>query len=167
MAARRSKALLEALAIVAPGQPLREGLARVVKASMGALIVVGKFDLVPAVAISGVVAAVSGMILGMPWGAGSRPVARGVAMPDPADEHQVRAVFRDFALDPTMPVALVCEFYNLPKPDNASAALGDWMGGQLHRAPVAGDAVQLGTAMLVVRAVAGGKISQIGLGLKG
>ena len=41
MAARRSKALLEALAIVAPGQPLREGLERVVKASMGALIVVG------------------------------------------------------------------------------------------------------------------------------
>lgn len=41
MAARRSKALLDALAIVAPGQPLREGLDRVVKASMGALIVVG------------------------------------------------------------------------------------------------------------------------------
>src|SRR3954451_20210662 len=41
MAARRSKALLEALAIVAPGQALREGLDRVVKANMGALIVVG------------------------------------------------------------------------------------------------------------------------------
>ncbi len=41
MAARRSKALLDALAIVAPGQPLREGLDRILKASMGALIVVG------------------------------------------------------------------------------------------------------------------------------
>jgi diadenylate cyclase len=41
MAARRSKAMLEALAIVAPGQPLREGLDRILKASMGALIVVG------------------------------------------------------------------------------------------------------------------------------
>ncbi len=41
MAARRSKALLEALSIVAPGQPLREGLDRILKASMGALIVVG------------------------------------------------------------------------------------------------------------------------------
>src|SRR5499425_1163078 len=41
MAARRSKALLDALSIVAPGQPLREGLDRVVKASMGALIVIG------------------------------------------------------------------------------------------------------------------------------
>ncbi|MEZ5321236.1 MAG: DNA integrity scanning diadenylate cyclase DisA [Microthrixaceae bacterium] len=41
MATRRSKAFVDALAIVAPGQPLREGLDRVVKASMGALIVVG------------------------------------------------------------------------------------------------------------------------------
>jgi diadenylate cyclase len=41
MAARRSKALLDALAIVAPGTPLREGLDRIIKASMGALIVVG------------------------------------------------------------------------------------------------------------------------------
>ena len=41
MAARRSKAMLDALAIVAPGQPLREGLDRILKASMGALIVVG------------------------------------------------------------------------------------------------------------------------------
>ena len=41
MAARRAKPLLEALAIVAPGQPLREGLDRIIKASMGALIVVG------------------------------------------------------------------------------------------------------------------------------
>src|SRR4051794_2112290 len=41
MAPRRSKALLDALAIVAPGTPLREGLDRIIKASMGALIVVG------------------------------------------------------------------------------------------------------------------------------
>lgn len=41
MAARRHKAILDALRVVAPGQPLREGLDRVVKAKMGALIVVG------------------------------------------------------------------------------------------------------------------------------
>ena len=41
MAARRNKVLLEALAIVAPGRPLREGLDRIIKAQMGALIVVG------------------------------------------------------------------------------------------------------------------------------
>src|SRR4029079_15345942 len=39
--ARRSVALLDALAVVAPGQPLREGLDRILQAGMGALIVVG------------------------------------------------------------------------------------------------------------------------------
>ncbi|HNG17360.1 TetR family transcriptional regulator, partial [Accumulibacter sp.] len=38
---RNKRALLDALAIVAPGQWLREGLDRISKASMGALIVVG------------------------------------------------------------------------------------------------------------------------------
>ncbi len=90
----------------------------------------------------------------------------GVAMPDPADEQQVRAVFRDFALDPSTSVASVCAFYSLPAPHNAAATLGDWMRAELHRAPVAGDAVQLGTATLVVRGVAGGRISHIGLGLR-
>ena len=40
MGARRSAPILEALEIVAPGQPLREGLDRIIKAKMGALIVV-------------------------------------------------------------------------------------------------------------------------------
>ncbi len=41
MASRRSSQLLGALAAVAPGTPLREGLDRILQASMGALIVVG------------------------------------------------------------------------------------------------------------------------------
>jgi diadenylate cyclase len=41
MAPRRSSELLSALASVAPGTPLREGLDRILQASMGALIVVG------------------------------------------------------------------------------------------------------------------------------
>ncbi|HEX4979513.1 MAG TPA: DNA integrity scanning diadenylate cyclase DisA [Acidimicrobiales bacterium] len=41
MLVRRSVALLDALASVAPGRPLREGLDRILQASMGALIVVG------------------------------------------------------------------------------------------------------------------------------
>ncbi|HZQ28770.1 MAG TPA: DNA integrity scanning diadenylate cyclase DisA [Acidimicrobiales bacterium] len=41
MLARRSAAMIEALAAVAPGRPLREGLDRILQASMGALIVVG------------------------------------------------------------------------------------------------------------------------------
>src|SRR5436309_4049669 len=39
--ARRSAAMIEALAAVAPGTPLRDGLDRILQASMGALIVVG------------------------------------------------------------------------------------------------------------------------------
>src|SRR5687768_17808055 len=38
---RRSIALMDALATVAPGRPLREGLDRILQANMGALIVVG------------------------------------------------------------------------------------------------------------------------------
>src|SRR3954466_6179896 len=39
--ARRSISLLDALAAVAPGKPLREGLDRILQAGMGALVVVG------------------------------------------------------------------------------------------------------------------------------
>jgi cell volume regulation protein A len=90
----------------------------------------------------------------------------GVAMPDPKDERHVRAVFRDFVLDPTMPVGSVCEFYGLPVPADASVALGDWMAAELSRPPVAGDSVPLGSATLVVRALRDGRISSIGLGLQ-
>src|SRR3954465_11537269 len=41
VAPRRSVALLDALAAVSPGRPLREGLDRILQANMGALIVVG------------------------------------------------------------------------------------------------------------------------------
>ena len=41
MPRRRSEALLDALAAVAPGKPLREGLDRILQSGMGALIVVG------------------------------------------------------------------------------------------------------------------------------
>lgn len=41
MARRRSPAMLQALAMVAPGTPLREGFDRILQSGMGALIVVG------------------------------------------------------------------------------------------------------------------------------
>jgi len=41
VAPRRSVALLDALAAVAPGEPLRDGLDRILQSSMGALLVVG------------------------------------------------------------------------------------------------------------------------------
>ena len=90
----------------------------------------------------------------------------GVAMPDPADEQGTRAIFRDFALDPTASIGSVCGFYGLPVPDEPAAPLSDWMVSELRRAPVAGDMVRIGSAVMVVRAVANGKISSIGLGLQ-
>ena len=89
----------------------------------------------------------------------------GVAMPDPGDERQVRAVFRDFPLDPKTTIGSVCEFYGLPMPADASRSLADWMAAELLRAPVAGDFVRLGPAVFVVREVEAGQISSIGLGL--
>ncbi len=90
----------------------------------------------------------------------------GVAMPDPGDEHQVRAVFRDFVLDPKITVGSVCDFYELPVPADASLSLADWMVAELRRPPVAGDSVRLGSAIFVVRGLRDGRISSVGLGLQ-
>jgi predicted flap endonuclease-1-like 5' DNA nuclease len=38
--------------------------------AFGVLVVIGKFDLFPAAALAAVVAALAGMVLGMPWGGG-------------------------------------------------------------------------------------------------
>ena len=91
----------------------------------------------------------------------------GVAIPDVADERQHRAVFRDFALEPAVPIESVCSFYGLPVPDQneASMPLGDWMVRRLRRPPVVGDSVTLGPATFVVRALQHGRIIQVGLGL--
>ena len=89
----------------------------------------------------------------------------GVAMPEPDDEREQRAVFRDFELDPGLPVAAVCEFYNLPPPPDAALPLADWIAAALRRPPVAGDSVPLGSATLVVRELDGNRITRIGLGL--
>jgi potassium/hydrogen antiporter len=91
----------------------------------------------------------------------------GVAMPEPSDERQHRAVFRDFELAPGTPIGAVCEFYGLPAPDpdDAGLPLGDWLARQLRRPPVAGDHVVLGPATLVVRELQDGRISRVGLGL--
>ncbi len=88
-----------------------------------------------------------------------------VALPDPTDEHEVRAVFRDFVLDPSASVGSVCDFYGLPRPEVADASLADWMAAELRRPPVAGDSIALGSATLVVREIEGGRIAAIGVGL--
>lgn len=53
--------------------------------AFGVLVVVGEFDLFPAAAMAGGVAAVTGLILGMPWGAGTpaAPAAKAPAAKPP------------------------------------------------------------------------------------
>ena len=89
----------------------------------------------------------------------------GVAMPAPDDERAARAVFRDFALDPQLPLAEVCAFYSLPEPPRADLPVAAWMADALKRPPVVGDAVALGSATLAVREMEDGRITRIGLGL--
>ncbi len=89
----------------------------------------------------------------------------GVALPDPRDEQELRALFRDFVLDPGTSVGAVCDFYALPAPPAPQQALGDWMAAELRRPAVVGDSLRLGPATLVVRELHDGRISRIGLGL--
>jgi cell volume regulation protein A len=87
----------------------------------------------------------------------------GVALPDPDDERRVRAVFGDFALDPALPVGPVCAFYGLPEPARGDEAIEQWLAAELGRPPIPGDSVRLGTATFVVRELAGGRITRVGL----
>ena len=89
----------------------------------------------------------------------------GVALPAPDDERRARAVFRDFALDPQVPLADVCAFYGLPEPPHAEWPVAAWMSDALKRPPVVGDAISLGPATLAVREMANGRITGVGLGL--
>jgi potassium/hydrogen antiporter len=90
----------------------------------------------------------------------------GVALPDPVDEQAVRAVFRDFELDPATPVGAVCSFYGLPLPAAAALSVAEWMAAELGAPPVAGDTVRLGPAVFVVRELRDGRICRVGLGLQ-
>ena len=57
--------------------------------AFGVLVVVGKFDLFPAAALAGAIAAVAGLVLGMPWGADpvapAMPVRKAAAAPANAE----------------------------------------------------------------------------------
>ncbi|MCB1995535.1 MAG: potassium/proton antiporter [Burkholderiaceae bacterium] len=89
----------------------------------------------------------------------------GVALPDRDDTPRARLAYGDFALDPRLPVAAVCQFYALSVPGDAEQALGDWMVAAIGRPPVVGDRVGLGSATLFVRELDGGRITGVGLAL--
>ncbi len=89
----------------------------------------------------------------------------GVALPDRADAPRARLAFGDFALDPKLPVAAVCQFYALEIPADADHPLGDWMARAIGRPPVVGDQVAMGSATLFVRDLDGSRITGVGLAL--
>jgi len=90
----------------------------------------------------------------------------GVALPEPEDEVQTRAVFGDFLLDASVPVGQLCAFYGLPTPDDAEQPVGAWLTEALHRPPVVGDSAHLGHAELSVRSMNGKHIRQVGIRLE-
>jgi cell volume regulation protein A len=95
----------------------------------------------------------------------------GVNLPDAQDEGATRAVFGDFSLGGQAPLAEVCAFYGLELPDEAMAEPGvnlhDWLCARLKRPPVVGDGIDHAGMHFAVRAMRGGRITQVGLGPKG
>jgi potassium/hydrogen antiporter len=89
----------------------------------------------------------------------------GVALPDLADAAQAREVFGDFAVVATTPLLDLCMFYGLPVPAKSDQSAGAWLRGALDRPPVVGDSAVLGAAELSVRAMAGQRITQVGIKL--
>jgi cell volume regulation protein A len=94
------------------------------------------------------------------------PAARffGVNLPDQADEQGQRQVFGDFALDPAAPIADLCAFYGLERPDT-EATLAQWVEAELRRPPVVGDGIDWSGAHFSVRAMDGARIVAVGLSL--
>ncbi len=89
----------------------------------------------------------------------------GLALPPPRDEQRIRAMFGDFQIDVGASIGDVCEFYELPVPQQPEQAVGDWLRAHLGRPPVVSDEVRHGHAVFVVRALHDGVIVGVGLGL--
>jgi cell volume regulation protein A len=89
----------------------------------------------------------------------------GVNLPDVADETAHRALFGDFVLDGTTPLADLCTFYGLPVPEEGPRDLASWLTWRLGRPPVVGDTTEWGGAQFSVRTLDGGRIVRVGLRL--
>lgn len=87
----------------------------------------------------------------------------GVALPDEADVQGRRQLFGDFVLDPRAYVGEVCEAYGLERCPGEGLTLDAWIVSALGRTPVVGDQVELGSAVLAIRAMEGAAIAQVGL----
>jgi len=85
------------------------------------------------------------------------------AVPAHLEEHRY---FGYFTLDGDALISEVAAMYALPVPDDAgSYTLHEYFSRKLHGRATVGDSVSLGPAMLVVRDMRGGQITQVGLRL--
>jgi cell volume regulation protein A len=89
----------------------------------------------------------------------------GLVLPARGDHQNFRKVFGDFVLDASISVREICDFYNLPEPEESEMSLGLWITAILKRPPIVGDSVSLGQARLVVRQLQGDEITQVGIRL--
>lgn len=87
----------------------------------------------------------------------------GLVLPARGDLQNFRKVFGDFVLNAAISVQEVCDFYNLPEPEESDMSLALWITATLKRPPIVGDKVSLGQAELVVRQLQGEEISQVGI----
>ena len=104
--------------------------------AFGVAVVVGKFDYTPAVAIGGVVAALAGLILGMPWGAAKPGTIKPMAMPEAA-----LRVASPAPAPAAAPAATPAAFVSTPAPAAAPAAASE--GPERLKAPRGGKADDL------------------------
>ena len=75
--------------------------------------------------------------------------------------------FGAFTFDGDVPVGKIAEFYDLPVPEqDRAAALADFMQARLRRQPLIGDRVRLADIELVVRAMRGERITEVGIELE-
>ncbi|HLY57217.1 MAG TPA: potassium/proton antiporter [Stellaceae bacterium] len=84
-----------------------------------------------------------------------------------AERRREAAVLGHFAVDAATPMGTLVELYGLPAPDtDMGLDVGAFVRRRLHRSPVVGDRVQLGTVDLVVRRLDGDRIIEIGIVLE-
>jgi cell volume regulation protein A len=73
----------------------------------------------------------------------------------------------DFVLDPSVPMASFVDLYGLPATlDDRAKPVGTFLRQRLGRRPVVGDRVHLGLIDLIVRALDGDRIIEIGVVLE-
>jgi potassium/hydrogen antiporter len=77
------------------------------------------------------------------------------------------ASFGEFTFDGNLPFGKIAEFYDLPATEeDKAAALADLVQARLGRRPLIGDRIRVADIELVVRAMLGGRITEVGIELE-